>query len=75
MGIDQLRDALPRAFWVGSAEIVPDPGRRWARLEEPSFDPRRACCFAAPAPVSVLATSEPGPACVTYEPVDPHTFG
>ena len=34
-------DALPRAFFVGQAEVVSDPEQTWQRLRSRSFNPRR----------------------------------
>ena len=34
-------DALPRAFFVGDAEVVDDPQSTWQRLRSRSFNPRR----------------------------------
>ena len=48
--LHELRDPLPRAFWVGEAEVEADPTRRAARLEDPAFDPRRTVLLEAPPP-------------------------
>ncbi len=36
------REFVPRAYLVGEVEVVADPEAAWARLRDPSFDPRRA---------------------------------
>jgi hypothetical protein len=69
----ELRDPLPRAFWVPGAEVETEAGRRLARLEDPSFDPRRAVLLGQrpPGPPGEPAPGEEGR--VDYERVDPHT--
>ena len=73
--LHELRDPLPRAFWVGEAEVEGDPTRRAARLEDPAFDPRRTVLLEAtpPAWAADPAGAWCGEARVDYEAVDPHT--
>jgi hypothetical protein len=72
--LHELLDPLPRAFWVGGAEVETDPGRRVARLEDAGFDPRRAVLLEAPPPAVPPPAASPGPeARVTYRLLDPHT--
>lgn len=71
----ELRDALPRAFWVGRAEVLADRAALLRRLEDPSFEPRTTVALEGPGPAA-LAPPEPippEPPPVTYERVDPHT--
>jgi hypothetical protein len=80
----ELRDALPRAFWVGEHELVPDRSALWRRVLEGSFDPLRVVLLEhAPAPIPGAATagarggeaaSAVRPARVSAEPIDPHTL-
>ena len=73
--LHELRDPLPRAFWVGEAEVEADPARRTARLEDPAFDPRRTVLLEAPSPAGAAGPAGDGVegARVEYEAVDPHT--
>lgn len=73
MGIYELRDPLPRAYWVGRAEVLKDAARRWARLEETTFDPSRVVLLSTSPPGPMPALGQPGSASVVYEAVDPHT--
>ncbi len=73
--LHELRDPLPRAFWVGEAEVEADPARRAARLEDPAFDPRRTVLLEAPPPAGAAgrAGARLEGARVEYEAVDAHT--
>jgi hypothetical protein len=66
----EVRDALPRAFWVGRAEVAADQARALAHATEPGFDPRRAVVLEAPA--TVLAPAQ-GAGRVAYQALDAHT--
>ncbi len=72
--LHELRDPLPRAFWVGEAEVEPDPARRARRLEDARFDPRRAVLLDTAPPPLPSAPGGPGyEARVSYRLIDPHT--
>lgn len=69
----ELRDPLPRAFWVARAEVEGDPRRYAARLLDPAFPARETVILSTPPPVG----APPGPApggvgTVGFEQVDPH---
>jgi hypothetical protein len=71
----ELRDALPRAFWVGEVETLPAGASASSRLEDPGFDPRRTAVvqngsLALPA-LRPDVSSLPLP--VSFEQVDPNT--
>jgi hypothetical protein len=44
-------DALPRAFFVGETEVVEGDEATFARLRDPSFDPRTTALLPEPLPV------------------------
>lgn len=67
----ELRDPLPRAYWVGEHEVA--AGNAAARLEEPGFDAARRVLLHAPPPVLLAVGGAAGPADVRFELVDPHT--
>jgi hypothetical protein len=70
----ELRDPLPRAFWVPRHEVEADPRRLRARLEDPAFDPRQTVLLASPPPAAPEASSVSAASPrVDYERVDPHT--
>jgi hypothetical protein len=70
----ELRDALPRAFWVRACEVEPDPSRRRARLESPSFDPRRTVLLDREPPGGSCAAGAAGPeGTVRWKRSGPHT--
>lgn len=74
MHVYELRDPLPRAFWVGRAEVISDPARRLARLEDEAFDAREVVLLAAAPPiVRARPTDAARPRSVRFEPMDPHT--
>jgi hypothetical protein len=68
----ELRDPLPRAFWVGEYERATADFA--SRLGAPSFDPRRRVVLhdAPPVPPPTSAVPEPRTV-VRFEQVDPHT--
>lgn len=41
-------DAVPRGYVVGEAEVRSDPEETWARLRNPTFDPRRTAILSEP---------------------------
>ena len=55
----ELRDPLPRVFWVPRHEVVADRAALGARLESPGFDPGRPC-FSPPSRPRA-ARPRPGP--------------
>lgn len=71
----EVRDPLPRAFWVGEAEVIADPAARRRRLEDPSFDAKRTAVLETPVPVPSprSPTAREGTPMVSYERLDPHT--
>jgi hypothetical protein len=69
----ELRDPLPRAFWVPRSIVESDPVRRRALLEDPAFDPRSAVVLSETPPSVVPAVGRAGPARVDYEQLDAHT--
>jgi hypothetical protein len=69
----ELREALPRAFWVPGAIVEPDPASRRRLLRDPAFDPTTAAVLEAPPPVPSPTTDSFRPPRVRYELVDPHT--
>ncbi len=71
LSLYELRSALPRAYWVPRHSVLADPERLRLRLEAPDLDPRSTVVLSRP-PVPVVST-QPGPAQVRYEAVDPHT--
>jgi hypothetical protein len=66
----ELRDALPRAFWVGRAEVAAGQDEALARSLEAGFDPRRAVVLESPSPGR---PPTPGAGRVEYEAMDAHT--
>ena len=46
----ELRDPVPRAFWVGEIEVLPAGVSASPRVEDPEFDPRRRVVLAARPP-------------------------
>jgi hypothetical protein len=70
----ELRDALPRAFWVPRAEQPTGAGGLAARLADPSFDPRATVLLDGPAPAAPASDHRPAEAKVEYEAVDAHTI-
>ncbi len=68
----ELRDPLPRAFWVPGMEIAAEAEQR-ARLESPDFDARRSVLLTAEPPARPSPGSGEGGATVHYERADAHT--
>lgn len=67
----ELREPLPRAYWVGRAEIASSRSEALSRSLSPGFDPRTAVLLEtippqAPPPATGMAS-------VAYETVDAHT--
>jgi hypothetical protein len=77
--IDPLRlyevpGALPRAFWVPTAEVIASRQLRQARLDSHDFDPRGAVVLPrAPAPLPPPRLGVDG-GVVRLERLDPHTL-
>jgi hypothetical protein len=69
----EIREPLPRAFWVPGATVEPDPGARSRLLRDAAFDPTATAVLEAPPPVPASPASSFGPPRVRYELVDPHT--
>ncbi len=72
MLVYELRDALPRAYWVGKAEVVPDRAARMARLEEVGFDPSHIALLSN-WPPALPNAAEVTVSNVAYESRDAHT--
>lgn len=70
LGLYELRDPLPRTFWVGRAETVPGQEAALARAAEPGFDPRLTVVLEAPVPPVAVAEGESQ---ASYEAIDAHT--
>ncbi len=72
--IYEIRDPLPRAFFVPGHEVELDPRRLRARVEDPAFDPRQTVLLASAPPAPPVASSLfPASPRVDYERIDPHT--
>jgi hypothetical protein len=70
----EIRDPLPRAFFVPRHEVEPDPRRLRSRVEDPAFDPRQTVLLASAPPAPPAASSLfPESPRVDYERIDPHT--
>jgi hypothetical protein len=82
----EMRQPLPRAFFVPEAEVEPSADARRKRLEEGTFDPFRSVVLDTPPPsgrpaLPLVGAGRPPPAGasprvapdVTYELLDPHT--
>jgi hypothetical protein len=72
LGLYELRDPLPRAFWVARYEVESDEERALRRIEEPSFDPRHTALLAS-RPRTLRAEGDGSAAEVRYERLDAHT--
>jgi hypothetical protein len=70
----EITEALPRAFWVPRAEVLPDRGAVWRRVDEATFDPRQAVVVEAPAMAPSVddPTAGAAAASVVYRRLDPH---
>lgn len=71
--VHELRDPLPRAFWVPRFEVAADPATYRRRSMVVDFDPRQTVLLPAPPPALDGAESAPGEPKVIYERPDPHT--
>gem|GEM_PF-3174285 len=72
--IYEIRDPLPRAFFVPRHDVELDPRRLRARVEDPTFDPRQTVLLASAPPAPPAASSFlPASPRVDYERIDPHT--
>jgi hypothetical protein len=69
----ELRDPLPRVFWVPAAEVVDSPERMEARVAAPGFDPRAVVLLDEATPAVAKRDTTTAPAVVSYERLDPHT--
>jgi hypothetical protein len=72
----EMRDPLPRAYWVPRCEVVADVRELRRRLEDPRFDPRQVVLLQAP-PLGTScdgAGAGAGAGWVSYERLDPHTI-
>jgi hypothetical protein len=72
LALYELRDPLPRAFWVGRAEVEGDPERYRARLLDSAFPAREAVLLSASPPGEAAAASGASAAEVVFEAIDPH---
>jgi hypothetical protein len=68
----ELREALPRAYYVRDYEVVRGPADLARRLQQPDFDPARTVLLERPPP-SRAPSGTAMEARVRYEPVDAHT--
>lgn len=59
-------DALPRAFYVPTAEILPDPSAVLARLASADHDPRQVALLEAPPADGFVGVNPTGRAQVTF---------
>jgi hypothetical protein len=69
----ELRDPLPRAFWVGEIEVLPAGASASPSVEDPGFDPRRKVVLAARPPEPPPSVVDAAPSMVRFEQEDPHT--
>lgn len=69
----ELRDALPRAFWVPDCEVAGSAAAVRTRVEEADFDPRRTVVLdAAPAGSPCGAAAPGGVSTVSWRRLGPH---
>jgi hypothetical protein len=68
----ELRDPLPRAFWVPAAEVMTDRGALTARAGSDGFDARRVVLLEQSPPTSTAGAPFEGEAVVSYQRLDPH---
>jgi hypothetical protein len=74
LGLYELEEPLPRAFFVPAGEVEPDLERRARRLEADAFDPAETVLLEAVPPSGPGGRAADGtPRAVAYEAVDPHT--
>jgi hypothetical protein len=74
LGLYEIKDPLPRAFWVPRAELLQDDAVE-ARLGAPGFDPRRTVLLSGPPPAELApGPTDSGPATVEIERLDPHSL-
>jgi hypothetical protein len=70
----EVRDPLPRAFWVPSAEVLADRGAVTARAAGEGFDARRVVLLEhAPPPPAAGGDRFDGQPLVSYQRLDAHT--
>jgi hypothetical protein len=72
MALFELRDPLPRAFWVGRAEVLTDSRARDERLRDPTFPAREAVLLDAPLPPGLAAPGADARGSVVFESIDAH---
>ena len=68
----ELRDALPRAFWVPACEVAVSAAAARARAEAPAFDPRRTVVLDAEPPGKSCGTAAEGSSTVRWRRLGPH---
>jgi hypothetical protein len=74
LGLYEMRDPLPRAFWVPRCEVVAEEAELRRRLEDPGFDPRQVVLLQAPPAGTGCQSAGVGTGWVSYERPDPHTI-
>lgn len=70
----EMRDPLPRVFWVGGCEVAPDPELVRASVVGGSLDPRRVVLLEAPPPERPCSGPASGAGDASFERLDPHTI-
>ncbi len=68
----ELRDPLPRAFWVGRTEVSTDSRAREERLLDHEFPAREVVLLDAPPPPGVFGSAGDARGNVVFEPIDAH---
>lgn len=70
----EIRDPMPRAFWVPRYQVVADPERLRALVTAPSFEPRDEVLLeTTPAWGGDSRGAGSSPSAVSYEPIDAQT--
>ena len=73
LSLYELRDPLPRAFWVGRAEVETDGRRYAARVLDPAFPARESVLLSTTPPGGTApASASSAEGTVRFEQVDPH---
>ena len=72
LAVYELRDALPRAFWVPDCEVAGSASAARARVEDPAFDPRRTVVLEAPPPGATCGGAMGGASTVGWRRLGPH---